>query len=62
MKKIPYKNLDVNEIDLREYQVKVRTEKKQMRGSRVQERAKNLRQNFRKQSQHAEEMVVDKVQ
>ena len=63
VKKIPYKNLDVNEIDLREYQVKVKTEKKQMRGySRVQERVKNLRRNFRKQSQHAEEMVVDKVQ
>ena len=25
VKKIPYKNLDVNEIDLREYQVKVKT-------------------------------------
>ena len=43
----PYKDLDdVNEFDLREYQVKVKTEKEQTkRGySRVQERVKNLRQ------------------
>ena len=41
----PYKDLDdVNEIDLREYQVKVKTEKKQIkRGySHVSERVKNL--------------------
>ena len=45
----PYKDLDdVNEIDLREYQVKVKTEKEQVkRGySPVQERVKNLRQKF----------------
>ena len=41
----PYKDLDdVNEIDLREYQVKVKTEKEQIkRGySHVSERVKNL--------------------
>ena len=41
----PYKDLDdVNEIDLREYQVKVKTKKEQIkRGySHVSERVKNL--------------------
>ena len=45
--KNPCKDLDdVNEFDLREYQVKVKAEKEQIkRGySRVQERVKNLRQ------------------
>ena len=45
----PYKDLDdVNEIDWKEYQVKVETEKKQTkrRYSPVQERIKNLRQIF----------------
>ena len=47
--KNPYKDLDdVNGIDLRECQVKVKTEKEPIKGgySRVQERAKNLRQKF----------------
>ena len=45
----PYKDLDdVNEIDLSEYQVKVKTEKEQIkRGySRVQKTVQNLRQKF----------------
>ena len=45
----PYKDLDdVNEIDLREYQVKVKREKEQIKReySRVQERVNNLRQIF----------------
>ena len=45
----PYKDLDdFNEIDLREYQVKVKKEKEQIkRGySRVQERVNNLRQKL----------------
>ena len=44
----PYKVLDVNEFDFREYQVKVKTEKEQIkRGySRLQKRVKNLRQKF----------------
>ena len=45
----PYKDLDdVNEFDLRKYQVKVKAEKEQIqRGySRVQERVKSLRQKF----------------
>ena len=45
----PYKDLDdVNEIDWKEYQVNVETEKKQTkrRYSPVQERIKNLRQIF----------------
>ena len=45
----PYKDLnDVNEIDFREYQVKVKTEKEQIKQgySHVQERVKNLRQKF----------------
>ena len=45
----PFKDVpDVNEIDLREYQVIVKTEKEKIkRGySRVQERVKNLRQKF----------------
>ena len=45
----PCKDLDdVNEFDLREYQVKVKTEKEQIkrRNSCVQERIKNLRQKF----------------
>ena len=45
----PYEGLDnVNDIDLREYQVKVKTEKEQIKrgSSRVQGRAKNLRQKF----------------
>ena len=49
MSENPYKDLDdVNEIDLREHQVKVKTEKEQIkRGySRAQERIKNLRQKF----------------
>ena len=56
----PYKDLDdVNEIDLREHHVKVKTEKEQIkRGySRVQERVKNLMQ-----SQEGEEVVVDRLQ
>ena len=38
----------VNEIDLREYQVKVKTEKEQIKRqySRVQERVKNLRHKY----------------
>ena len=44
----PYKVLDINEFDFREYQVKVKTEKEQIkRGySRLQKRVKNLRQKF----------------
>ena len=40
--------LHVNEFDLREYQVKVKTEKEQRKRGypRVQERVKNLRQKF----------------
>ena len=47
--KNPYKDLDdVNKIDLREYQVKVKTEKEQIkrRYSRVREIVRNLRQKF----------------
>ena len=47
----PYKDLDdVNETDLRGYQAKVKTEKKQIkRGySCVQDRVKNWRQKFSK--------------
>ena len=45
----PYKDLDgVNETDLTKYQVKVNTEKEQIKKgySRVQERVKNLMQKF----------------
>ena len=45
----PYKDLDdVDEIYLREYQVKVKTEKEQIKRGhfRVQEREKNLIQKF----------------
>ena len=40
--------LHVNEFDLREYQVKVKTEKEKIKRGypRVQERVKNLRQKF----------------
>ena len=47
--KHPYKDLDdVIKIDLKEYQVKVKTEKEQIkrRYSRVRERVRNLRQKF----------------
>ena len=49
MSENPYKDLDdVNDIDLREYQVKVKPEKEQIKRGycRVQERLKNLRQIF----------------
>ena len=45
----PYKDLnDVNYVDLREYQLRVKAEKGKINReySRVQERAKNLRQKF----------------
>ena len=45
----PYKDLDdVSKVDLREYQVKLKTEKEQIKRvcSRVQDRVKNSRQKF----------------
>ena len=45
----PYKDLDdVNDIDLREYKVKVKTEREQIKRkySRVQEKGRNLRQEI----------------
>ena len=45
MRLVPKIHVDVNEIDLREYQVKVKTEKEQIKRC-PRERVKNLRQKL----------------